>query len=35
MEVLSEHDIAAYEYGEKSFEKDQQAIDCYRKMVEK
>jgi predicted HTH domain antitoxin len=35
MEVLSEHDIAAYEYGEKSFEKDQQAIDRYRKMVEK
>jgi len=25
----------AYEYGEKSFEKDQQAIDRYREMVEK
>ena len=27
MEVLKEHDIPAYEYGDKSFEKDQQAID--------
>lgn len=35
MEVLKEHDIPAYEYGEKSFEKDQQAIDRYREMVEK
>ena len=35
MEVLKEHDIPAYEYGEKSFEKDQQVIDGYRKMVEK
>ena len=32
MEVLKEHDIPAYEYGEKSFEKDQQAIDRYREM---
>jgi len=35
MEVLKEHDIPAYEYGEKGFEKDQQVIDRYRKMVEK
>jgi len=32
MEVLKEHDIPAYEYGVKSFEKDQQAIDRYREM---
>ena len=32
MEVLKEHDIPAYEYGEKSFGKDQQAIDRYREM---
>ena len=32
MEVLKEHDIPAYEYGEKSFEKDQQVIAGYRKM---
>ena len=35
MEVLKEHDIPVYEYGEKSFEKDQQAMDRYREMVEK
>lgn len=34
MEVLREHGIPAYEYGEKSFEKDQQAIAGYRKTVE-
>ena len=35
MEVLKEHDIPVYEYGEKSFEKDQQVKDHYRAMVEK
>ena len=35
MEVLREHGIAAYEYGEKSFEKDQQVIARFRKKVEK
>jgi len=33
MEVLREHGIAAYEYGEKSFEKDQQVIARYRKTI--
>jgi len=32
MEVLKEYDIPAYEYGEKSFGKDRQAIDRYREM---
>ncbi len=35
MEILKEHNIPAYEYGEKSFEKDRQAIDRYCEMVEK
>ncbi|MBI5746571.1 MAG: UPF0175 family protein [Nitrospirae bacterium] len=35
MEVLKEHDIPAYEYGEKEFERDQQIIARYRKAVEK
>ena len=35
MEVLNEYGIPAYEYGEKSFEKDQQVIAGYRKMVGK
>ena len=35
MEVLKEHDIPAYEYGDKSFEKDQQAIEEYRKLAKK
>ena len=35
MEILKEHGIPAYEYGEKGFEKDQQVIAGYRKMVEK
>ncbi|MBT9148070.1 MAG: hypothetical protein DDT32_01840 [Syntrophomonadaceae bacterium] len=34
-EVLKEHGIPAYEYGEKGFEKDQQVINRYRKMVGK
>lgn len=35
MEVLKEHGITAYEYGEKDFERDQQVIARYRKAVEK
>lgn len=35
MEVLKEHDISAYEYGERDFERDQQVIARYRKTVEK
>lgn len=35
MEVLKEHDISAYEYGERDFEKDQQAIARYSETVEK
>ena len=35
MDVLNEYGIPAYEYGEKSFEKDQQVIAGYRKMVGK
>ncbi len=35
MEVLKEHGIPAFEYGDKGFEKDQQAIAGYRKMAEK
>src|SRR4030065_1560190 len=34
MEVLKEHGIPAYEYGEKDFEKDQQMMDRYREIVE-
>ena len=34
-EVLKEHGIPVYEYGEKDFEKDQQVIAKYRKAVEK
>ena len=33
MEVLKEHGMPAYEYGEKGLEKDQQVIAEYRKMV--
>jgi len=32
-EVLKEHGISAYEYGEKDFEKDQQAIVKYREAL--
>jgi len=35
MEVLREHGIPAYEYGEKSFKKDQQVIASYRKAASK
>ena len=35
MEVLKEHNISAYEYGERDFERDQQVIDRYREIVEK
>ena len=35
MEVLKEHGIPAYEYGQKGFEKDQQMIARYRKTVKK
>ncbi len=34
-EVLKEHGISAYEYGEKDFEKDRQMIAEYRKTLEK
>ncbi|MGR3310185.1 MAG: UPF0175 family protein [Candidatus Brocadiales bacterium] len=34
-EVLEGHGIAAYEYDEKDFERDQQVIARYRKAVEK
>ena len=34
MDLLKEHGIHAYEYGEKDFEKDQQVIAQYRKRVE-
>lgn len=34
MEVLKEHGIAAYEYGERDLEKDQQIKAKYRKVVE-
>jgi len=33
MEVLKEHDIPAYEYGEKDFEREQQVAAKYRKTV--
>jgi predicted HTH domain antitoxin len=35
IEILKEHGIPAYECGEKGFEKDQQVIAKYRKMVRK
>ncbi len=35
MEALKEHGISAYEYGDKGFEKDQQVIAEYHKIVEK
>lgn len=34
-EVLKEHDIPAYVYGEKEFERDQQVIAKYRKEVKR
>jgi len=33
IEVLKEHDISAYEYGEKDFEREQQMITKYRKTI--
>ncbi len=33
MEVLKEHGIPPYDYGEKDFKKDRQAIAKYRKLV--
>jgi predicted HTH domain antitoxin len=33
MEMLKEHDIPAYEYGEKDFERDRQVIAKYRNTV--
>lgn len=35
MEVLKEHGIPAYEYGEKDFEKDQQTMAKHREALEK
>jgi predicted HTH domain antitoxin len=35
MEVLKEHGIPAYEYGEKDFGKDQQTMAKYREALEK
>lgn len=35
MEVLKEHNISVYEYGERDFERDQQVIARYRETVEK
>jgi predicted HTH domain antitoxin len=35
MEVLKEHGIPAYEYGEKNLEKDQRMIAKHRKALEK
>ncbi len=35
MDVLKEHCIPAYEYGEKGFEKDQQVIARYRNTIKK
>jgi predicted HTH domain antitoxin len=34
IEVLAEHGIAAYEYSEKDFERDQQAVAAYRHAIE-
>ena len=35
IEVLKDHDISAYEYGEKDFEREQQVITKYRKTIKK
>ncbi len=35
MEAVKEHGIPVYEYGEKDFESDQQAIAKYRKAIER
>ena len=35
IEVLKEHGIPAYEYGDEDFVRDQQMIVEYREMVEK
>ena len=35
MEVLKEHNISAYEYGDRDFERDQQVIAKYREAIEK
>jgi predicted HTH domain antitoxin len=35
MEVLKEHNISAYEYGERDFERDQQVIARYREIAGK
>ena len=35
IEVLKEHSIPAYEYGDEDFERDRQMIAEYREMVEK
>lgn len=35
MDILTEHGIPAYEYGEKDHHRDQQGIAEYRKAVEK
>ncbi|MBI3599404.1 MAG: UPF0175 family protein [Nitrospinae bacterium] len=35
MEVLKEHNISAYEYGESDFERDKRVIDKYREVVKK
>ena len=35
MEVLKEHGIPPYDYGEKDFKKDRQAIAKYRRAVKK
>ncbi len=35
MEVLKEHNISVYEYGERDFERDRQVIARYRETVEK
>ena len=35
MEVLKEHGIPAYEYGDENFQRDRQMIAEYREMVEK
>ena len=35
MEVLKDHGIPTYEYGEKDFERDQQTIAKYHEALEK
>jgi predicted HTH domain antitoxin len=35
IEFLKEHDISAYQYGEKDFEREQQVITKYRKTIKK